>query len=88
MSAAHVFTLESLSARGTDRAQFEEWAEGWVDRLDDGYTYDDLLDRLDRSVWIEADGSRTTVDLPGQLDDPVYVRLRGILRRIRQETRA
>lgn len=79
---SYSFTLDSIAAKGTDRIQLEEFLEGWV--ADAGEPIDDVLDRLDGSIW-DVDGVTHRLNLPDQTTDPVYVRLVGIARKVRRE---
>lgn len=81
----HQFTLDELKPGTPGCVAVEDWAAEWVDRLALGDTYDELLDRLDGSPWTMPDGSSATVDLPVQTTDPVYKRLKAIVRKVRQE---
>lgn len=84
--ARHIFTLESLSKRGADRAAFEDWAESQAPRAIDGESLDDVLDRLDGSTW-SVGYSMGTVDLGSSMVSPVYRRLRSILARVVRQCR-
>lgn len=80
------FTMESLAKGGRDREAVEEAIAGWIDRLDLGDTYDDVLDRLE-GPWL-VDGEWRRLNLPLQTSDPVYRRLLSIAKRIRKESRS
>lgn len=81
------FTVESLAKGGRDFEAVERWFESEIDRLDKGYTYDDLLDLMEKDPWWDENGQRRPLDLGTSTDSPVYRRLLAIARRIRRETR-
>jgi hypothetical protein len=81
------FTLDELKSGTPTLEGVEEWWGGEIDRLDDGRTYDDLLDRLDGSPWLGEHGAWYKVDLGDETDTPVYRRLTAIGRRVRAESR-
>lgn len=80
-------TVESLAADGADLPLIEDWFESEVERLDRGFTYDDLLDVLERDRYWDGTGERGPLDFGTSTDSPVYRRLLAIARRIRRETR-
>jgi hypothetical protein len=80
------FTLDSIAEDGSDREAVESYFEGEVDRIDNGDTYDDILDRME-GPW-EVDGVWRTLDLGTSTDDPVYRKLRRIAQQIRRELKA
>ena len=83
--ADYEFTMESLGKGGTDRDAVEEAIAGDIDRLNEGDTYDDVLDRLE-GPW-QVNGEWRQLGLPAQTNDPIYRRLLGIAKQVRRETR-
>ena len=78
-------TLEDLESGTPAREAVEEFLEGWVvDVGRGGYTYDDILDRLDGTSLLVG-GEWRTILLPGSTVDPVYRRLDAIARKVRRE---
>ena len=80
-------TLDELKVGTPVRDEIEDFFEAWLDGLDRGFTYDDLMDRLD-GTRILLLGVEYEVALPEMLDDPVYVRLVNIAKRVRREMNA
>lgn len=78
-------SLDDLAVGTPAREAVEEQIEAWIPNLGPGFTYDDLLDKIDGSTIVVEHEVRT-LDLPGQIDDPVYVRLRNLAKRIRSES--
>lgn len=83
-SDLYQFSLESLAPNGRDYEPVAEFWAGELDRLEDDWTYDDILDTLDGSPW-EVDGKWLKVDLGDSTVSPEYKRLKAIGRQVKRE---
>jgi hypothetical protein len=70
---------------GPIRTLVEGWLEDWVTMIRPGWTYDDLMDRLDGTTFYGPDGP-VILDLPDSTDHPTYKALVRLARRVRAES--
>lgn len=81
------FSLASLARTGVDRARVEDWFETFSSRVTGGgMTYDNLIDEMDGATWLVG-RERCEVELPSTYSDPIFLKLRSILRSVLRQLR-